>query len=337
MTQLIQPPARRRENETDLFSTSIFPTVLRIPAVLPMIKMYTLRASCFALVVLTLAQGVDSFFFGAPNKSTVKPTVVICPGFGNDMIDYVAPLGAPESIGFKSVLERRGFEVKIVPVKRPDWIRVALGLFDPAFWQNNQLASGLAYGWYLDRVRATIDECGDDKVLLIAHSAGGWLARATLGQEGIGNVCGLVTLGAPHAPPPLGINCATRGALMNTNLAYPGSFLKTIPYITVAGNAVTGGQAALREVDKIYNERGEKSSQNVAKINYGALVGEYLGVSGDGVIPIPIAHLEGAEQITLDGVLHSINEAGTTMPTDSWYGSEKVVDLWLEKTLQRIK
>ncbi len=42
------------------------------------------------------------------------------------------------------------------------------------------------------------------------------------------------------------------------------------------------------------------------------------------------------QQITLDGVLHSINEAGTTMPTDSWYGSEKIVDLWLEKALKKI-
>ena len=31
----------------------------------------------------------------------------------------------------------------------------------------------------------------------------------------------------------------------------------------------------------------------------------------------------------LDGVLHSINEAGTTLPTDRWYGSEAVVDRWL--------
>jgi hypothetical protein len=28
-------------------------------------------------------------------------------------------------------------------------------------------------------------------------------------------------------------------------------------------------------------------------------------------------------------VLHSINEAGTTLPTERWYGSENVVDRWL--------
>lgn len=266
-----------------------------------------------------------------------KPTVVICPGFGNAVQDYITPLGAPD--GFKASLERRGFSVKIVPVERFDWIRVALGLFDPAFWQSNQLASGLAYGWYLQRTAATIESCNDDNVLVVGHSAGGWLARAALAemQPDLQRVCGLVTLGAPHLPPPEGINCATRGALKNTNLASPGAFWKDIAYVTVVGNAVTGGAPEPTQVDEVYEKRGEGSAQNVARVNYEALAGKFDGVSGDGVIPIPVAHLEGAEQITLDGVLHSINEAGTTMPTDRWYGSEKIVDLWLSKTLTTLK
>ena len=35
------------------------------------------------------------------------------------------------------------------------------------------------------------------------------------------------------------------------------------------------------------------------------------------------------KQLVLPGVLHSINEAGTTLPTDRWYGSEGIVDQWL--------
>ena len=35
-------------------------------------------------------------------------------------------------------------------------------------------------------------------------------------------------------------------------------------------------------------------------------------VTGDGVVPLTFTQLDGAEQIVLDGVLHSINEAGTT-------------------------
>ena len=52
-------------------------------------------------------------------------------------------------------------------------------------------------------------------------------------------------------------------------------------------------------------------------------------MSGDGVVPLEWTQLEGAAQVRLPGVLHSINEAGTTLPTDRWYGSEGVVDRWL--------
>ena len=45
------------------------------------------------------------------------PPVVILPGFGNDAIDYVAPLDQPEDVGLCSVLRRRGFtDVSVVPV-----------------------------------------------------------------------------------------------------------------------------------------------------------------------------------------------------------------------------
>jgi pimeloyl-ACP methyl ester carboxylesterase len=277
---------------------------------------------------------------GAKNDIPNKPTIVLCPGFGNAVVDYVNPLGADESWGFRSALERRGFSVRIVPVERWDWIRVAMGLFDPDFWQSNQSPSGWAYGWYLQRTRETVESCchqnPGESVLLVGHSAGGWLARAALGND-LKNVCGLVTLGTPQLPPPKKeIGCATRGALKNTNEAFPGAFRKDVVYVTVAGNAVTGGIEVSRDVDDIYARRGEGSAQNVAKINYESLIGDFKGVSGDGVVPLSIAHLEGAEQITLDGVLHSINEAGTTLSTDSWYGSEKIVDLWLNKTIDII-
>ena len=111
----------------------------------------------------------------------------------------------------------------------------------------------------------------------------------------------------------------------------------------------------------------------MAFTNYQALAGNGEAV-GDGVIPVGCAHLSGALQLTLDGVLHrchrplapsriclprplrdtrrahrvldsaaapstvldlmrSINEAGTTLPTERWYGSEGIVDMWLEPTM----
>ena len=44
-----------------------------------------------------------------------------------------------------------------------------------------------AYGWYLDLAKAKVEETvlsGGEPVILIGHSAGGWLARALLDREG---------------------------------------------------------------------------------------------------------------------------------------------------------
>ena len=53
-------------------------------------------------------------------------------------------------------------------------------------------------------------------------------------------------------------------------------------------------------------------------------------------VPLEWSMLDGARQIELDGVLHSINEAGTTLPTDRWYGAEDIVDRWLPDVLDEI-
>ena len=45
---------------------------------------------------------------------------------------------------------------------------------------------------------------------------------------------------------------------------------------------------------------------------------------GDGIVSLAYAHLDGAKQLTLPNVYHSINSPG-----DYWYGGEAVVDQWL--------
>lgn len=47
-------------------------------------------------------------------------------------------------------------------------------------------------------------------------------------------------------------------------------------------------------------------------------------------MPLVSAHLEGAEQITLEGVFHSVDKP------DEWYGSEGVVDRWLATVAQEL-
>jgi hypothetical protein len=63
-------------------------------------------------------------------------------------------------------------------------------------------------------------------------------------------------------------------------------------------------------------------------------VGRRGDTSGDSVVPLEYALLEGSRTIVLDGVLHSINEAGTTLPTDGWYSTEGVVNQWLYNALE---
>ena len=46
------------------------------------------------------------------------------------------------------------------------------------------------------------ESSGGGPVTLLAHSAGGWLARVYLLAKGTQTVDRLVTLGSPHQPPP---------------------------------------------------------------------------------------------------------------------------------------
>jgi len=322
------------------------------------------------------------------SKTKIKQTpVVICPGFGNDSIDYLRPLSQPRSTSFIASLERRGFNPSLiytVPIKRIEWARVIFGgLLDiPRFYTGNALPTGLGYGWYVQRLKETVDrvyEESGEKVLLVGHSAGGWLARAAMSDgvwcdnsddenEGIdgrgerveeeqsGNdrkavirtadrISCLVTIGAIHKVPADPATCVTRGVLKNTDQLYPGALLRDegVGYVTVGGSAIMGVEgknsdksnysSSLSDADDLYSVRGEGSASKVAYTSYKSVCGEG-NVIGDGVVPLAWTGLDGAKNIELDGVIHSINEAGTTLPTDKWYGSDGVIDQWLPTALK---
>jgi hypothetical protein len=89
-------------------------------------------------------------------------------------------------------------------------------------------------------------------------------------------------------------------------------------YVTVASDVVVGNASA-----------PSGSAAKLAHDSYSMVCGDGDGALGDGVVPLASAHLEGANaQVTLR-CFHSINQAGTTLPTDDWYGAEGVVDQWL--------
>jgi hypothetical protein len=110
-----------------------------------------------------------------------KIPIVICPGFGNDEIDYINPKNMGVDFGLVTSLTRRGFSpdlIKVLPIKRFEWLRVAGGLLDANFYTGSSTAEGLAYGWYVKRLRQTIEEMhgksGGERCILLCHSAGGW-------------------------------------------------------------------------------------------------------------------------------------------------------------------
>jgi len=282
--------------------------------------------------------------------------VVICPGFGNDQIDYSNPLNQGTDYGFVTALARRGFNpdlIRVMPLRRYEWVRVAGGLFDPNFYTGKCQPDGPGYGWYVNRLRKTIYEAYqlggcNEKVLLIGHSAGGWLGRAALGDGALSwesntgdnddlvmkprvsdRVRALITVGAIHKPPAgdAASTCVTRGVLAYIEERYPGAYLagEGITYVSVAGDAIVGSKtrsdinqkSGSDEVNDIYQVRGERSASNVAYTSYKAVSGDG-DMTGDGVVPLEWALLEGSRSIVLEGVLHSINEAGTTLPTDRW-------------------
>ena len=368
------------------------------------IKVKGYRVGALLQLLLTLSsyniQTATSFGFPTPftqnrastnnngnsNNSLSKIPVVICPGFGNDQIDYINPLEQGNDYGFATALTRRGFNpdlIKIMPLKRYEWVNVARGLFDiPNFYTGNCRPDGLGYGWYVQRLRQTIEEAYNEggrseKVILIGHSAGGWLARAALGdgswdiaeevvesslaEEGINGdssarasdrVRALFTIGAIHRPPAgdSASTCVTRGALSFLDKAYPGAYLaeEGVAYVSVGGDAVLGKQQkksntpstdeideekkGSQEVNDVYEVR-EGSASSVAYTSYSAVSGDGE-MTGDGVVPLEWSLLEGSRTIVLDGVVHSINEAGTTLPTNRWYGADEVVDRWLSEALE---
>jgi pimeloyl-ACP methyl ester carboxylesterase len=195
--------------------------------------------------------------------------------------------GANAYLEMEQALGDLGFPTTTVPLKRRDWLPTLGGRsVTPILQQLDQT------------VKRVMQQYGSDRINLIGHSAGGWISRIYLGEKPYcvhpvdakrlclwkahPSVATLVTLGTPHVS-------REPWTLRNLDFVkdnYPGAFYPGIRYVCVEMTCGIGG------------------------------------CWGDGITPIEAAHLEGAENLVIDGVFHS------PRPGRLWYGSPQALEVW---------
>ncbi|MEO0770210.1 MAG: lipase [Cyanobacteria bacterium J06649_4] len=205
----------------------------------------------------------------------------------------------------EQALANAGYPAATVPLRRRDWLPTIGG----------RSVINIIQALDATAQRAMVDH-GCNQINLVGHSAGGWIARIYLGESPYDihpsdrkrtlprparrHVKTLVTLGTPH----ISQERWTRKNLDFVNQTYPGAFYDDVDYVCVAGKSIEG-------------KRADWFTFNSYKLT----VGEGQ-VWGDGVVPLMAAHLNGANNITLDNVLHS------PRPSGLWYGSPDIVKTW---------
>ncbi|XP_050280712.1 uncharacterized protein LOC126721697 [Quercus robur] len=280
-----------------------------------------------------------------------RPAVIL-PGLGNNSSDYLK-LEA-------TLKENYGVPTVIAKVSRLDWLRNAAGLVDPNYWRGT-LRPRPVLDWYLKRVDEAVQEAKElaqgGTLSLIGHSAGGWLARVYLEEFGLSHISLLLTLGTPHLPPPKGLSGVidqTRGLLYYVEKhCSKAVYTPHLKYVCIAGRYIQGAQLFRNSTVKVESTAPVGSAQSISEdaimndlststSNTATLRARFVGqgykqvcgqadVWGDGVVPEVSAHLEGALNISLDGVYHS--PVGSDDVLRPWYGSPAVVEKWIHHLL----
>jgi triacylglycerol esterase/lipase EstA (alpha/beta hydrolase family) len=225
------------------------------------------------------------------------PTVIL-PGYLEGAVAYRQ---------LEQSLQQMGFPAVTVPLRRRDWLPTLGGRPVTPILQQ------------LDRtVKQVLQQYNTSVINLIGHSAGGWISRIYLGEKpyfGRGAVAPvgpwqahtyvatLVTLGTPHVSQ----ERWTSWNLDFVNNNYPGAFYHNVRYVCVAGKTIFGEQ-----------RRGMWLAYSSYKLTCGQ-----GNCWGDGITPIAAAHLQGAENLVMEGVKHSPRTSGI------WYGTPSVLPSWV--------
>lgn len=245
-----------------------------------------------------------------------------------------------------------GISTVVAKVSRVDWLRNAAGLLDSNYWRGT-LRPRPVLDWYLKRVDEAVQEAKEltqgGSLSLIGHSAGGWLARVYMEEFGFSHISLLLTLGTPHLPPPkgsTGVIDQTRGLLNYVEKhCSKAVYTPQLKYVCIAGRYIQGarlfGNSDDANADGEVAVEGAGTTAQVAvsasSATTSSLRSRFVGqgykqvcgradVWGDGVVPEETAHLEGALNISLDGVYHS--PVGSDDALRPWYGSPAIVEQW---------
>jgi pimeloyl-ACP methyl ester carboxylesterase len=205
-----------------------------------------------------------------------------------------------------------GLPARVAPINRLDWLGVIVSD---------------SYGTLLrilDRaVRTAMAEHAAQQVTLVAHSAGGVLARIYLGDQPYGprricynghqRVAALITLGTPHSA----VGAGRQGGLNQiayVQRTYPGAYWPAVRYTSVIGKSIFGA------ADGPPPERGAWQSYQ--------LLGAAGAQWGDGVVPLENGLLDGSRKLVIPGLRHD------DRPDRPWYGSSAaIVRAWWERTI----
>jgi len=164
-------------------------------------------------------------------------------------------------------------------------------------------------------VRQAVSQSAGGKIMLVAHSAGGLVARLYLSPEpflgqtygGLEYVDGLITLSSPHHYQRRSIHGGWLPGWLEER--YPGAyFAPQVNYTSVAGRLIRGnchGTPRERLAYGLYKELGGDGQ-----------------VWGDGVVPVSSALLRGSRHLVLEGVSHYAGFGGP------WFGSAQVISRW---------
>jgi len=287
------------------------------------------------------------------SPGTKRTAVLICPAQFCVPADYEKLISTLRS---KSPTMSSG---RVANLPRTEWIKVAKQLPTSEFFSAN-LNNAKTLDWYFKAIENGLAEIyaeeGDDvNVCLIGHSIGGWVARSYLGglsqsstsvyRETIKRCTSLITLGSPHRAPGTALVDQTRGLLRAVEerrecsvegLKENGISVTCVLSTAVKGNLFTNN---LEEI--------------VATTSYLPLIDDWTkitsGVKGDGIIPEDLAFMDGCNRVVVEKCTITGNNVrhahvlptpynlwapaapSISLPEDfCWYGSEGVIDSWVE-------